>query len=51
MEATLRQNLTWPNIRKYVEVAVKNCHEFQIGKKVRNIYGELPQKLAARPIA
>jgi hypothetical protein len=34
MEATLRQNLTWPNIRKDVEAAVKNCHECQIGKKV-----------------
>jgi hypothetical protein len=35
MEATLRQNLTWPNIRKGVEAALKNCHECQIGKKVR----------------
>jgi hypothetical protein len=51
MEATLRQNLTWPNIKKYVEAAVKNCHECQIGKKVRKKYGELPEKLAERPIA
>jgi hypothetical protein len=51
MEATLRQNLTWPNLRKDVEEAVKNCHECQIGKKVRNKYGDLPEKLAERPIA
>jgi hypothetical protein len=51
MEETLRQNLTWPNIRKDVEAAVKNCHECKIGKKVRNKYGDLPEKLAERPIA
>jgi hypothetical protein len=27
MEATLRQNITWRNLRKDVEAAVKNCHE------------------------
>jgi hypothetical protein len=46
MEATLRKNLNWHNIRKDVEAAVKNCHECQIGKKVRKTYGELPEKLA-----
>jgi hypothetical protein len=51
MKATPRQNLTWPNIRKYVEAAVKNCHECQIGKKVRKKYGELPEKVAESPIA
>jgi hypothetical protein len=51
MEATLRQNLTWPNLRKDVEAAVKNCHEYQIGKKVRKTYGALPENLAERPIA
>jgi hypothetical protein len=51
MEARLRQNLTWPNLRKYVEAAVKNCHECQIGKKVRKKYGDLPEKLVERPIA
>jgi hypothetical protein len=50
MEATLRQNLTWSNIRKDGEAAVKNCHKCQIGKKVRNKYGELPEKLAEIPI-
>jgi hypothetical protein len=34
-----------------VEAAVKNCHECQIGKKVRNKYGDLPEKVAERPIA
>jgi hypothetical protein len=51
MEATLRNNLVWPNLRNYVEAAVKNYHECQIGKKVSNKYGELPEKLADRPIA
>jgi hypothetical protein len=51
MEATLRQNLSRSNLRKDVEAAVKNCHECQIGKKVRKKYGELPEKLAERPIA
>jgi hypothetical protein len=34
-----------------VEAAVKNCHECQIGKKVRKTYGDLPEELAERPIA
>jgi hypothetical protein len=34
-----------------VEAAVKNCHECQIGNKVRKKYGELPEKLEERPIA
>jgi hypothetical protein len=51
MEASLRQNLTWPNIRKDVEAAFKNCHECQIGKKVRKKCVELPEKLSERPIS
>jgi hypothetical protein len=51
MEATLRKNLTWPNLKKDVEAAVKNCHECKIGKKVRKKYGDLPEKLAERPTA
>jgi hypothetical protein len=51
MEVTLRQNLTWPNLKKDVEAAVKNYHECQIGKKARKRYGDLPEKLAERPIA
>jgi hypothetical protein len=34
-----------------VEAAGKNCHVCQIGKKVRKKYGDLPEKLAERPIA
>jgi hypothetical protein len=44
MEATLRQNITWPNLKKVVEAAVKNFHECQIGKKVRKKCGDLPEK-------
>jgi hypothetical protein len=51
MEATLIQNLTWPNLIKDVEAAVKSWHECQIGKKVRKKYGDLPEKMAEIPIA
>jgi hypothetical protein len=51
VEATLRQNLTWPNLKNDVEAAVKNCHECQIGKKVTKKYGYLSEKLSERPIA
>jgi hypothetical protein len=51
MEATLRQNLISPNLKKDVQAAVNNCHECQIGKKVRNKYGDLPENLAERPIS
>jgi hypothetical protein len=51
MEATLRQKLTWPNLKKYVETAVNNFHECQIGKKARKKYGDLTERLAERPIA
>jgi hypothetical protein len=51
MEANLRQNLTWPNLREDVEAAVKKINECQIGNKVRKKYGDLPEKLAERPIA
>jgi hypothetical protein len=51
MEATLRQNLSWPNLKKVDEESVNNCHERQVGKKVRKKYGDLPEKLVERPIA
>jgi hypothetical protein len=51
MEVTLRQFLTWPNLKKDVEAAVNNYHECQIGKKVRKKHGDLPEKLSERPIA
>jgi hypothetical protein len=50
MEAILRQNLIWSNVRKDVVAVVKNFHEYQIGKNVRNKYGDLPKKLAERPV-
>jgi hypothetical protein len=34
-----------------VEAAAKKCHECKIGKKVRKKYGDLPEKLAEKPIA
>jgi hypothetical protein len=34
-----------------VEATVNNCHECQIGKKVRNKYGALPDELSERAIA
>jgi hypothetical protein len=46
MKANLMQNLVWPNLKKEIEAEVKICHECQIGKKVRNKYGELLGKLA-----
>jgi hypothetical protein len=49
MEATLRQSLTWPNLRNDVEAAVKNCHECQIGKKVRKKYGDIPENWQKDP--
>jgi hypothetical protein len=39
------------NLRKDVVAEVKNCHECQIGNKGRKKYGDLPEKLAERPIA
>jgi hypothetical protein len=51
MDAILMQKLVWPNLKKDVEAAVKKCHQYQIGKKVGKTYGELPEKLAERPIA
>jgi hypothetical protein len=51
MKATLRQNLLWPNLKNNVGGAVKNCHECQIGKKVRKKYGELTERLAERTIS
>jgi hypothetical protein len=51
MEATLRQNLSWHNLIKDVEAAVKNCHQCQISMKVRKKYGYLPETLAEIPIA
>jgi hypothetical protein len=51
MEATVRQNIAWPNPIKDVEAAVNNYHECQIGKKLGKKYGDLPEKLTERPIS
>jgi hypothetical protein len=51
MEATLIHNLAWPNLKNDVEAAVKKYHECQIGKKMKNKYGDLPEKMVERPIA
>jgi len=51
MEATLRQHFVWPNLRKDVESMVKTCHKCQLNKRVRKKYGELPEKVAEKPIA
>jgi hypothetical protein len=48
MKSSLRQNLTWPKLKKDVEEAVKNFHECQIGKKFRKKYGDLPVQLSER---
>jgi hypothetical protein len=51
MEETLRQTIAWPNLINDVEAAVKNCRDCQIGQKVGKKYGDLPEKLAERPIS
>jgi len=44
LEATIRQNFTWPNIRGQVEKHCRTCHACQIGKVQRKQYGKLPVK-------
>ena len=46
MEATLKQNLTWPNLKKDVEQYVRTCHKCQKNKQQRKKYGHLPTKVA-----
>ena len=50
MEATIKQNMTWPDMRKDIEYNVKRCHQCQIGKLVKRKYGHLPEKKAEPPI-
>jgi hypothetical protein len=39
MEVKLRQSLVWPNLKKDVEAALKNCHECQATRETgRNAY-------------
>ncbi len=48
MEQTLRQTLTWPNMRKDIERYVKTCRQCQLCKKQRKKYGKLPAKQAEK---
>ena len=46
MEATIRQNFTWPGLTPQVEHWCKTCHQCQVFKKQRKKYGHLPPKSA-----
>jgi hypothetical protein len=46
LEATLRETMTWPNMRKDMESHVRTCPQCQKYKKVRPKYGKLPEKQA-----
>jgi transposase InsO family protein len=46
LEATLRETMTWPNMRKDIQKHVQTCPQCQKYKKVRPKYGQLPEKTA-----
>ncbi len=46
MEATIRQNFTWPGLKTQVEEWCRTCHTCQLFKKQRKKYGHLPAKTA-----
>jgi transposase InsO family protein len=46
LEATLRETMTWTNMRKDIESHVRTCPQCQKYKKVRLKYGQLPEKQA-----
>jgi hypothetical protein len=46
MEATIRQNFTWPGLTPQVKEWCKTCHTCQMFKKQRKKYGHLPPKQA-----
>jgi hypothetical protein len=47
LEPTLRETMTWPNMRKDIESHVRKCTQCQKYKKVRpSKYGKLPEKQA-----
>jgi hypothetical protein len=46
LEATLRETMTWPNMRKDIESHVHTCPQCQKYKKVWPKYGKLPEKQA-----
>ena len=45
-EETIRQHLTWPNLRQDVQSHVKKCKTCQIHKTRHQKYGKLPPKVA-----
>jgi hypothetical protein len=46
LEATLRETMTWPNMRKDIESHVRTCPQCQKYKRVRPKYGKMPEKHA-----
>jgi hypothetical protein len=46
MEATIRQNFTWPGLTPQVGEWCRTCHTCQVFKKQRKKYGHLPAKKA-----
>jgi hypothetical protein len=46
LEATLRETMTWPNMRKDILSHVRTCPQCQKYKRVRPKYGKLPEKQA-----
>ena len=46
MEATIRQNFTWPNICDHVKTFCATCPQCQINKRQQKKYGHLPAKEA-----
>jgi hypothetical protein len=46
LEATLRETMTWHNMRKDILSHVRTCPQCQKYKKVRPKYGKLPEKKA-----
>ena len=44
MEATIRQNFTWPGLKPQVEEWCRTCHRCQVFKEQRKKYGHLPAK-------
>ena len=45
-EETIRQHMTWPNLRHDVQSHVKKCRSCQIHKTRHQKYGKLPPKVA-----
>ena len=51
MEASIKQTLWWPNVKKDVIHNVRKCHQCQVAKLVKTTkFGKLPEKQATTPI-